>query len=237
MKKWHGKKLLPDPTPGKGSQALTKMHAINSHLYGPNDESNILLGSASANDKHSDEVEEPIKNYLKKKNRAVHYSVAVTYGHPGFVNSPAHAALTSTEQTEFANWKNHAIAHTINCQAIYYQKSSAGWEASAPETHAIDALTTDHKKIGGYRAAKKQKVEKYEKKRTKRKMKNTALYQGIVEALIGLGGGTPQTVKKYIDANHLGSWTPLGIRNMMVEMKGKALLLHSGGKYQINKRT
>lgn len=231
MAKWYAKGLLQDPSiPGK-AQALTKMHAINSHLYGPNHEANIFLGSANANAQHSDEVEEPIKRYLTKDGRAVDYRVAVTYGNPGWVNGPAYATLSGPEKKEFDAWRDQAIAHQVKCTATYYEKNAGVWKASAPESHTINALMTTHQKVGGYSRPKKI-VELLATRRKLAKLRNSPLYGAVRKALRSKKQGfTVGGTVSYIGNKKLGKWKEKGIANMLEYLRNRSLVAIIDGKY------
>jgi hypothetical protein len=236
MEKWYQKGLLQDPgIPGK-AQALTKMHAINSHLYGPNHVANIFLGSANANAQHSDEVEAPIKRYVAKHSRAVDYHVAITYGNPGWVNGTDYAALTGTEQKEFDTWQSQAIANQVTCTATYYEKKGGAWMASAPESHVINALMTTHKKIGGYGRPKKI-TELLATRRKLAKLRRSPLYGAVTKALRSKKGG--HNIKgtiKYIGDKKLGNWKDKGIANMLEYMRNRGLVAIIDSKYVASKK-
>lgn len=236
MEKWYQKGLLQDPSIVGKTQALTKMHAINSHLHGPNHEANIFLGSANANAQHSDEVEEPIKRYVSKAGRAVDYHVAITYGNPGWVNGPQYANLTGTEKKQFDTWQSQAIAHQVTCTATYFEEKAGVWLKSAPESHVINALTTTHQKVGGYGKPKNRKAQ-WATKRSLAKTRRTALFGAVKEALNGKKKGfTLAETSGYIGIKKPGKWKNKGISNMLEYMRNQGLVAMIDGKYVASKK-
>jgi hypothetical protein len=188
--KWFAKRVLLDQTPWK-VQSLTKMHAINSHLYGPNHTRNLFLGTSSSNDYHSETVENPIKSFVGERGGFRHiaeYTVEPIYGvtleHYNMkLAGSAHAdkQLTQAEYKEFQDWAALSIAAKVRCKATYYKLNPETKELFKSDTAdelTFDADLSEFKKSGGWTAGptakKKDPLGLKEGKRRRRKKNTTS---------------------------------------------------------------
>jgi hypothetical protein len=170
FEEWFDLRVLLDQTQSK-VQTLTKMHAINSHLYGPNRVENIFLGNASSNDYHSEKVEEPIKGFVghsggetryAKYRVTPQYNIDVDHDHYNMKLASSMAEdeqLTAQQFEQFKAWAKHAIPTALLCEASYYKESDAGaWSEATErdqETFRTD-LSTFVKTIGWSKSKKKK---------------------------------------------------------------------------------